>query len=267
MGGNIPISNYWSKRGKIEEQTFKEEFSSGRPSLAKALTKTEERELAETFSIKKVKKSDGKTIYAPIDDGKSPYKAEKGKTNDRVLTSYYNDCEAELKQIRKDNQAKGVANNDERDKGIAADRAIKKHQAAAEKKAQEQDKKARQIMEKTNCSYYEALKKQGVSEDVARRRNSVEKANNPSYDPPSSLSGFGYRQILRYLQAAKQDGFVLVKQPDDTYVRYTREQLEKAAKEIEEREHLDRKEFYKSAACDRCHYNHHGSLKNGKETT
>ena len=147
------------------------------------------------------------------------------------------------------------------------------------------------IMKRNKCSRHDAevkyLQNNGMSKSDAEKavnkqekvQNSKEKASNPTYDPKTAL-GFGYRQVLRYLQAAKSCGYALVKADAKTielankyhfeivdgYVKIPKSELEKAAKEIEEKDNLDRREFYKNAACDRCGHNHHGALKKGKET-
>ena len=167
---------------------------------------------------------------------------------------------------------------------------------ATEEALDEADKKRERIindtMKRTKCSRHEAevkylqkyrgLSREEAESSIAKRdkaKNSAEKANNPNYDPMTSL-GYGYRQVLRYLQVARQCGFVLVKldskvadlakkynlEVTDDYVKIPRDILEKAAKEVEERDNIDRRKFEKEMACDKCGHNHHGAIKQGKET-
>jgi len=177
--------------------------------------------------------------------------------------------------------------------GVSQDKAVTKatKEAVREAKA-ENEKEIQKIMKRNKCSRHEAevrlnMKINGISrkeaEEAVNKRERVENskkmANTPIYDPKTSL-GFGYRQVLRYLQAASSCGYALVKldaesrklatkhnfEVVDGYVKIPKAELEKAAKEIEERDNIDRRVFEKNAACDRCGSNHHGAIKKGKET-
>ena len=219
-------------------------------------------------------KQDGTKVYKGVWSAgeKNPLDTPYGR---KILGSIWNKTKAFEKQ------------------GVSQDKAVTRatKEAVSEAKA-ENEKEIQKIMKRNKCNRHEAevrlsMKINGISRKDAEKavnkkekvENSRKKANTSIYDPKTSL-GFGYRQVLRYLQAASSCGYVLVKldtaskrlarernfEVVDGYVKIPKAELEKAAKEIEDKDNIDRREFEKSATCDRCGSNHHGAIKKGKIT-
>lgn len=273
MGNELSI---YITAGTQKKDSLNLTNTSGKSYLVR-LAKKNQAELQKTFSFKNNNvayvKPDGTKVYKGIakQGEKNPLDTPYGR---KILGNIFD----RAKELEK--------------QGKTADKAVAEATKAAidEAKAQ-REKEINRIMKRNKCSRHDAevkyLQNNGISKEEAeeavnkreRKENSKEKANNPNYDPKTSL-GFGYRQILRYLQAAASCGYVLVKLDSETqalankyhlevvdgYVKIPKAELEKAAKEVEDKENLDRKEFYKNAACDRCGHNHHGAIKNDKET-